>query len=478
MKKILENKRKAIGIIAIIVGLAVIITGASYAYFTATATSNEQVVTTGTLELTYETGQDINALSIIPTEESQASIHQFTVENTGSLDTDYNINLIDINLSKEGTPTFSSNLKWALYSTNENYSGESLVKSGDFSSLSGYVSGDDTLVIKANQNLSSGDKQSYVLKIWLQEINIPQNEDQNLSLAMKIQVDTLERQEAVSKQSVMAGRSDSVSTEKFYQYQSSITEVVFQNKMNSIDTVTSWDISTDSNGNCIAYLVPNAEDSGSTYTLYIQGNDLIYISSGYCLFSNFSNLNTIEGMEYVDTSQMTNMFMMFYGCSSLTNLELSNFDTSQVAQMELAFSGCSNLVSLSLEHFDTSNVSNMISMFSGCSSITSLDLSNFDTAKLELMHGMFQNCTNLINLNLSSFDTSKVTEISSTFSGCSSLINLDIRNATFTSVTVHDLIFNSVPSTIQVIVKDSTAQAWIQDKLGSGVGTVTIAPTT
>ena len=314
--------------------------------------------------------------------------------------------------------------------------------------------------------------------MWLQEINIPQNEDQNLSLTMKIQVDTLDRQEAVSRQSVMRTREGQDSTETFYQYKDSITEVVFQNKMNSIDTDISWDISTDGNGNCMAYLVPTAEDSDSTYTLYIQGNDLIYISSGYCLFSNFVNLNTIEGMEYVDTSQVTNMFRMFSGCSSLTNLELSNFDTSQVAQMELAFAGCSNLVSLSLEHFDTSNVSNMISMFSGCSSLTSLDLSNFDTAKLELMHGMFQNCTNLINLNLSSFDTSKVTEISSTFSGCSSLISLDIRNATFTSVTVHDLIFNSVPSNIQIIVKDSSAQAWIQDKLGSGVGTVTIAPTT
>ena len=209
----------------LIVAGTLILMGTTYAYFTATATSNEQVVTTGTLELTYETGQDINAFGIIPTEESQASIHQFTVKNTGSLDTDYNISLIDINLSKDGASTFSSNLKWALYSTNENYSGESLVKSGDFSSLSGYVSGDDTLVIKANQNLSSGDKQSYVLKIWLQEINVPQNEDQNLSLAMKIQVDTLDRQEAVSRQSVMAGRSNTVSTEKFYQYQSSITKI-------------------------------------------------------------------------------------------------------------------------------------------------------------------------------------------------------------------------------------------------------------
>ena len=268
----------------LIVAGTLILMGTTYAYFTATATSNGQVITSGTLELTYETGQDINALNIIPTEEENASIHKFTVKNTGTLDADYNISLIDIHLAKEGTPTFSSNLKWALYSTNENYSEESLVKSGDFSSLSGYVSGDDTLVIKTNQNLSSGDKQSYVLKVWLQEVNVPQNEDQNLSLAMKIQVDTLERQEAINRQSVMRTREGQDSTEAFYQYKDSITEIVFQNKMSPIDTSTSWDVSTDGNGNCMAYLVPNVEDSGTTYTLYIQGNDEIFLETLCCSF--------------------------------------------------------------------------------------------------------------------------------------------------------------------------------------------------
>ena len=116
MKKNCKNKRKALSMIAIIVGLALIITGTSYAYFTATATSNEQVVESGTLRLTYETGQDINALSIIPTEESSASIHQFTVENTGTLDAHYNISFIDITLTKMGMDTYSNNLKWALIS--------------------------------------------------------------------------------------------------------------------------------------------------------------------------------------------------------------------------------------------------------------------------------------------------------------------------------------------------------------------------
>ena len=38
--------------------------GTTYAYFTAMAVSDEQVVKSGTLELTYHTGKDIQATNI------------------------------------------------------------------------------------------------------------------------------------------------------------------------------------------------------------------------------------------------------------------------------------------------------------------------------------------------------------------------------------------------------------------------------
>ena len=58
---------------------------------------------------------------------------------------------------------------------------------------------------------------------------------------------------------------------------------------------------------------------------------------------------------------------MFYGCSSLKELNLSNFNTNNVINMECMFSGCSSLKDLNLSNFNTNNVTNMISMFSGCS---------------------------------------------------------------------------------------------------------------
>ena len=56
---------------------------------------------------------------------------------------------------------------------------------------------------------------------------------------------------------------------------------------------------------------------------------------------------------------------MFPHCS-LTSLDLSNFDTSNVTDMSSMFYGCLNLKSLDLSSFDTSNVTNMSYMFYIC----------------------------------------------------------------------------------------------------------------
>ena len=93
--------RKTLIVSLLIISGTLILMGTSYAYFTAMATSNEQVVKSGTLELTYHTRKDIQAMNIIPTEEENASVHQFTVENTGTLDAHYNISFMDITLTKK-----------------------------------------------------------------------------------------------------------------------------------------------------------------------------------------------------------------------------------------------------------------------------------------------------------------------------------------------------------------------------------------
>lgn len=125
------------------------------------------------------------------------------------------------------------------------------------------------------------------------------------------------------------------------------------------------------------------------------------------------------------TSQIVDMSGMFFGCSGLTSLDVSNFDTSKVTDMFNMFNGCSKLTPLNVSNFNTSNVTDMSHMFAGCSDLTSLDLSNFDTSKVTDIGGMFYHCS-LSKLTLgNSFVISSNIEIifpipTKTFSGIES----------------------------------------------------------
>ena len=94
---------------------------------------------------------------------------------------------------------------------------------------------------------------------------------------------------------------------------------------------------------------------------------------------------------------------MFYNCSSLISLNLSNFDTSNIINMNSIFYNCSSLTSINISNFNTSKVVNIISMFNGCSSLTSVDLSTFNTTKLKNITNLFNNCIKLSYIDISTF---------------------------------------------------------------------------
>ena len=58
---------------------------------------------------------------------------------------------------------------------------------------------------------------------------------------------------------------------------------------------------------------------------------------------------------------------MFFECSSLKEINLSNFNTNNVTNMSYMFSECSSLKDLNLSNFNTTNVTNMNYMFDRCS---------------------------------------------------------------------------------------------------------------
>ena len=176
-------------------------------------------------------------------------------------------------------------------------------------------------------------------------------------------------------------------------------------------------------------------------------------TSLYCFFENLKKLETITGLEYLNTAKVTNMSSMFSSCSSLASLDVTHFNTANVTNMRNMFSGCSSLTSLDVTHFNTANVTDMSYMFSSCSSLTSLDVTYFNTAKVTNMSSMFSSCSSLTSLDVTYFNTAKVTNMYRMFKSCG-LTSLDLSNFNTAKVTNMELMFSGCSNLKTIYASD------------------------
>ena len=154
-------------------------------------------------------------------------------------------------------------------------------------------------------------------------------------------------------------------------------------------------------------------------------------------FEVLTKLETITGLEYLNTEKVTDMSRMFNNCSKLTSFDVSKFNTVKVTNMSNMFKGCSELTSLDVTKFNTEKVTDMRYMFGNCSKLPSLDVTNFNTAKVTDMSYMFTGCSALTSLDVTKFDTRNVTTMEGMFSSCSKLTSLDVTN--FNTVNVKNM---------------------------------------
>lgn len=168
--------------------------------------------------------------------------------------------------------------------------------------------------------------------------------------------------------------------------------------------------------------------------------------------SNVSDLtiNSSNTSAKFNAKDVESAAMMFYYCSGLTALDLSNFNTSSVTNMNSMFMGCKKLTSLDLSNFNTRGVRYMNYMFSDCRELTSLDLSNFDTGNASYMTNMFNGCISLqiLDYSLTGFE---VNGVAPDLSGCTNLKTLRLHHVTPSYVNSF-ITTAKVPSTCNVIV--------------------------
>ncbi len=170
-------------------------------------------------------------------------------------------------------------------------------------------------------------------------------------------------------------------------------------------------------------------------------------------FNGFKNATSFE-LQYLNTSNVTNMGAMFYACYMAQELDVSNFNTANVTNMRQMFAGCKKITALNVDNFNTSKVTRMDNMFSACEKLLNLDVSNFNTQAVEdmsymfmgdsalqsinMMSGsneklkniryMFSACYVLTEINLAGFNTAKVTDMRSVFQGCHKLTTIYVTD--------------------------------------------------
>lgn len=166
-------------------------------------------------------------------------------------------------------------------------------------------------------------------------------------------------------------------------------------------------------------------------------------TSALYMFSNFVNLTKIEGMKYLHTEEVTNMYGMFSECNKLKKVDVSHFDTRNVTDMEGMFDHCFALEELDLSGFDVSKVTTMTQMFRGDEKLATLNVSGWDTQSVTDMMGMFSSCAGLTKLDVSSFDTRNVENMDRMFASCYRLTMLDLRSFDMSKVRSAQEMFNS-----------------------------------
>ena len=104
----------------------------------------------------------------------------------------------------------------------------------------------------------------------------------------------------------------------------------------------------------------------------IKDNCEIIINDELIPFSYFHKFNKkgIYKIKYIFKNKITKTNYMFNGCSSLSNINLSNFNTNNVNDMRGMFFGCSSLTNINLSNFNTNNVKDMSCIFYGCVKLT------------------------------------------------------------------------------------------------------------
>lgn len=239
--------------------------------------------------------------------------------------------MLDSTVSLAFTSTNSS-ITYAITvynSTRDNYYFDDTLYSDEF-----YDNKDITFVLiglNKGDLLESGAKKTFYIKFkYVDSITTVSNNVLNSYLNFKF----------VKGANLIATNFNSYSS-GFWKYRDSITKIIVHDSITDIDGAITGDVSLEQDGSVISHTILNEDGS---YTVYLQSDSFINLpSNSSSLFYNFMKLESIENINLLKTSKVTNINSMFMNDVKLQTLDVSSFDMSNVTSIAGMFTATYNL---------------------------------------------------------------------------------------------------------------------------------------
>lgn len=166
-----------------------------------------------------------------------------------------------------------------------------------------------------------------------------------------------------------------------------------------------------------------------------------------------------SSLEYVDISawrlsKAITTSAMFFGCAKLKELYVPNLlcsdDLDNISDMFNG--GCTTITNINASNWNVSNVKSFNGAFTGCSSLQTIDISNWNVISVERVGSMFANCSSLVSVPpIENWDTSNLKQCQSMFEGCRSMVGrINLTNWDLSLLTNGSKMFNN--SGIQEVI--------------------------
>ena len=156
-------------------------------------------------------------------------------------------------------------------------------------------------------------------------------------------------------------------------------------------------------GKCGGWAQNNGGDKLTVVSVDNWG-DVEFESLNFGFYGCSNLISAPSGLKYNGTV----LGSMFRECTSLINLDVSDWDISNIISLVHFVYNCNSLSSLDVSGWDVSNVLSM-SNFMALSAIVSLDVSEWTTTNLTNLSNFAFSATSLATLNVSGWDISDVT---------------------------------------------------------------------